>query len=251
MANSGIVVVSGMARGIDAAAHRGAVHLGCTVVCVAGGVDVICLPENEALPRQEIERAAVVAEAPLGTAIQAWYFPRRNRVIAGLSLGVVVIEAALSSGSLITVRMAQDMNCDIFAMPGFPLDPRCRGSNDLIRSGAYLIETVAGVLEYPTAYPERIVIPVVAAEPAAVFDQGPDPEQVRQRIIELLGFAPTPVDDLIRRCQFSASAINAALSDLELANKVELLPGHQTCLLASADEHRGLRALRPQKGHHD
>lgn len=239
LAQNGIVVVSGMARGIDASAHRGAMHLGRTVACVAGGIDVFYPTENEALQRKVPEHGVVVAEAPLGTAPQARHFPRRNRVIAGLSLGVVVIEAAYSSGSLITVKMAQDMDRDIFAVPGSPLDPRCRGSNDLIRSGAYLTESAADVLQHLTAYPERVAIPSAAAEPAAVFDQGPDPEQVRQRIIELLGFAPTPVDDLIRRCQFSASAVAAALSDLELANKVELLPGHQACLLASADHDLG------------
>ncbi len=235
LAQNGIVVVSGMARGIDASAHRGAMHLGRTVACIAGGIDVFYPPENEALQKQVTERGAVVAEAPLGTAPQARHFPRRNRVIAGLSLGVVVIEAAVGSGSLITVRMAQDMNRDIFAVPGSPLDPRCRGSNDLIRSGAYLTETAADVLEHLTAYPERASIPVQAAELAPVFDIGPNPDHVRQRIIELLGFAPTPVDDLVRRCQFSAAVVAAALSDLELANKVELLPGHQACLIASAE----------------
>ncbi len=234
---AGVVVVSGLARGIDAAAHRGALSVGRTVAAVAGGVDVVYPPENAALQARIAKGGCVVAEAPLGTAPQARHFPRRNRIIAGLSLGVVVIEAAMGSGSLITARMAQEMDRDVFAVPGSPLDPRCRGSNDLLRAGSVLTETAGDVLAHLTAFPDSPAPAdlVAVAEPTEPFQDGPDPARVRQRVVELLGFTPTPVDDLVRRCQFSAAAVAAALSDLELSSQVELLPGHKACLLVSAD----------------
>ena len=155
LALAGLVVVSGMARGIDAAAHAGALSAGRTVAAIASGIDIAYPPENAALQRRVAEGGAVVAEAPFGTAPQARHFPRRNRVIAGLSLGVVVVEAAPQSGSLITARMAQDEGREVFAVPGSPLDPRCRGSNDLIRSGAHLTETAADVLANLPDHPSR------------------------------------------------------------------------------------------------
>ena len=135
-----------MARGMDAAAHVGALRAGRTVAAIAGGIDVAYPPEHEELQRRVAAGGAVVAEAPFGTAPQARHFPRRNRVIAGLSLGVVVVEAAPRSGSLITARFAAEMGRELFAVPGSPLDPRCRGSNDLIRTGAKLVESAADVL---------------------------------------------------------------------------------------------------------
>ncbi len=236
LATNGLVVVSGMARGVDAAAHEGALRAGQTVAAIAGGIDVAYPPENAALQKRVAEGGAVVAEAPFGTAPQARHFPRRNRIIAGLSLGVVVIEAAPQSGSLITARMAQDMGREVFAVPGSPLDPRCRGSNDLIRMGATLTESAADVLAHLSEYPEATLLPVIAAEAMAPFGTEPDPDLVRDRLMGLMGFAPTPVDDLVRRCQFSAAAVAAALSDLELANRVEMLPGHQVCLVSRDTE---------------
>lgn len=236
LAVAGLVVVSGMARGIDAAAHVGALSAGRTVAAIAGGIDVAYPPENAALQRRAAEGGAVVAEAPFGTAPQARHFPRRNRVIAGLSLGVVVVEAAPRSGSLITARIAQDKGREVFAVPGSPLDPRCRGSNDLIRSGATLTESAADVLanlpEYPDLQPLLVTGPPLGlAEPQDEFDRMPDPDLVRRRVIELLSPSPTAVDDLVRRCQFSASAVLVALLELELAERVEMLPGNQVALV--------------------
>jgi DNA processing protein len=146
LARTGLAVVSGLARGIDAAAHSGAMRDGRTVAVVAGGLDVAYPPENAGLQARVAADGAVVAETALGIAPQARHFPRRNRIIAGLSLGVVVVEAALRSGSLITARLAQEAGREVFAVPGSPLDPRCRGSNDLIRQGAKLVETADDVL---------------------------------------------------------------------------------------------------------
>ena len=148
-----LVVVSGLARGIDAAAHAGAMQTGRTIAAVAGGLDMPYPPEHADLQRRIAESGAVLSEAPLGTAPQARHFPRRNRIIAGLSLGVVVVEAALRSGSLITARLAQEAGRELFAVPGSPLDPRSRGANDLIRQGAHLTETAAGRAGQPARPP--------------------------------------------------------------------------------------------------
>ena len=148
-----LVVVSGLARGIDAAAHAGALQTGRTIAAVAGGLDMPYPPEHADLQRRIAESGAVVTEAPLGTAPQARHFPRRNRIIAGLALGVVVVEAALRSGSLITARLAQEAGRELFAVPGSPLDPRSRGANDLIRQGAHLDRDGAGRAGQPARPP--------------------------------------------------------------------------------------------------
>ncbi len=242
LAMAGLVVVSGMARGVDAAAHQGALSTGRTVAAIASGIDIAYPAENKALQQRVAEGGAVVAEAPFGTAPQARHFPRRNRVIAGLSLGVVVVEAAPQSGSLITARIAQDEGREVFAVPGSPLDPRCRGSNDLIRSGAHLTETAADVLSNLPDHPTRQGLarspmfargqpPGMAEPPPNDFGTVPDPDVVRRRVMDLLSHSPTAVDDLVRRCQFSASAVVAALLELELAERIEMLPGNQAVLL--------------------
>ena len=243
----GFVVVSGPARGIDAAAHEGAMRSGTTVACVAGGIDMPYPPEHAALQTRIAAGGAVVAEAPPGTAPQSRHFPRRNRIIAGLSLGVVVVEAALRSGSLITARLANDANRELFAVPGSPLDPRCRGSNDLIRQGAHLVETAADVLEHLPDHPSREGVarlplfargapPTGLPEPPAPWpsdDASPNDRDVaRARLLELLGPSPTSVDDLLRRCQLSAATVMSALLDLELAGRVEALPGNRVALLS-------------------
>jgi DNA processing protein len=244
LALDGMVVVSGMARGIDAAAHTGAMREGETVACVAGGLDQPYPPEHASLQAAIAGHGAVVTEAPIGTAPQARHFPRRNRIIAALSLGVVVVEAALRSGSLTTARMALDYDRDLFAVPGSPLDPRCRGANDLIRQGARLTETAADVLEglRPPAVrrglseePARWTGP---PKSAAVDDRA---QLAAVRLLpNLMSPAPTSVDDLVRRCQLPAAVVNAALLDLELAGRVEMLPGNRVALLIEPEAY-GLR----------
>jgi len=145
LGDAGLVIASGLARGIDSAAHEAGLEHG-TVAVVAGGVDIIYPPENEALYRAIAERGAVISEMRLGEAPQARHFPRRNRLISGLSRGVVVVEAAERSGSLITANYALEQNREIFAVPGSPLDPRARGANRLIRDGATLTEGAHDVL---------------------------------------------------------------------------------------------------------
>lgn len=225
-ARPGLLVVSGLARGIDSAAHRGALQTGRTVAAIAGGLDMPYPPENAALQAEIAANGAVVAEAPLGTAPQARHFPRRNRVIAGLSRGVVVVEAAPQSGSLITARMAHEASRELFAVPGSPLDPRCRGSNDLIRSeGAHLTESAADVTRVLDDL-RRFAPPL---KPAAGFAERPQPAEdlvaVRLKLLELLGPTAVPVDDLLRRCQFSASAVLGVLGELEAEGAIQQLGG--------------------------
>jgi len=169
LGQGGLVVVSGLARGIDAAAHLGALETG-SIAVVAGGVDVVYPAENRGLYEALAHRGAVVAELPLGTEPQARHFPRRNRIISGMALGVVVVEAAARSGSLITARFALEQGREVFAVPGSPLDPRSRGCNDLLRQGATLTESAADVLsqlgpQLHGAEPLRSVPAVAAAAP--------------------------------------------------------------------------------------
>ncbi len=246
LAAAGLVVVSGLARGIDAAAHQGAMGAGRTVAVIAGGLDVPYPPEHATLQARIAENGAVLAEAPLGTAPLGRHFPRRNRNIAGLVLGLVVIEAAPRSGSLLTARLANEAGRELFAVPGSPLDPRCRGSNDLIRQGANLTENAEDVLANLPDNPRREGLardPLFVhqrsgfAEPAgARLESEPEARDLmaaRARLPGLLGPDPVAVDEIARRCQLSASAISAVLLELELAGRVETLPGNRVALLAS------------------
>lgn len=250
LAGARLNVVSGLARGIDRAAHEGALAAGVTVACVAGGLDVAYPPENATLQHRIAEEGAVVSEAPLGTTPMARHFPRRNRIIAGLSLGVVVIEAALRSGSLITARLAGEYHRELFAVPGSPMDSRCHGSNDLLRQGAHLTETAADVLANLPDHPLRQGLardPMFARdtpmggfhEPDIAWDEvaampAAEQENARRALLALLGPAPASVDVLIRHCQLSAAAVASALLDLEIAGRLERLPGKRVALLAAS-----------------
>jgi DNA processing protein len=246
LAEAGFAVVSGLARGVDGAAHEGALRSGVTIAAVSGGIDMPYPPEHADLQRRIAQSGAVVAEAPLGTAPLARHFPRRNRVIAGLSLGVVVVEAALRSGSLITARLATEAGREVFAVPGSPLDPRARGANDLIREGAHLTEGLADILANLPDHPSREGLsrnPLFSRGESpglsAPADTPPDPGlsaaeagQARALVLHALSPAPTDVDDLIRRCQLPAPAVMAALLDLEIAGRIESLPGNRVARLA-------------------
>ncbi len=238
LAKAGLVIASGLARGIDAAAHTGALVAGATVAAVAGGLDVPYPAEHASLQQRIAEGGAVVAEAPLGTAPLARHFPKRNRIIAGLSLGVVVVEAALQSGTLITARMALEAGREMYAVPGSPLDPRCRGSNDLIRQGAHLCETAEDVLatlpEAPHALPlfagRFSPLRPASAPPQSSETAGEAPDEADQ-VIDLIGASPVPVDEVMRRCHLSPSAVQGILFELELSGRVEMLPGNRVVRL--------------------
>ncbi len=234
LAESGLVVVSGLARGIDTAAHIGALRAGQTVAAIAGGIDVAYPAENAALQERIAAGGAVVAEAPFGTAPQARHFPRRNRVIAGLSLAIIVVEAAPNSGSLITARYAAEMGRDLFAVPGSPLDPRCRGSNDLIRTGAHLVESAGDVLAALPDYRNLRYTAGIADAPAPYHPPAADAAQAHRLVLEHLGFDPVDVDDLTRRCGLSSAVVQSVLLELELGGTVDVLPGNRACLIGGA-----------------
>jgi DNA processing protein len=234
LGQGGVVVVSGLARGIDAAAHLGALETG-SVAVVAGGVDVVYPQENRGLHDALARQGAILGELPLATEPQARHFPRRNRIISGMALGVVVVEAAARSGSLITARLALEQGRDVFAVPGSPLDPRCRGSNDLLRHGATLTENADDVLSQlgpqlargaaPLPAP-RISTPTAANWPPPGANQPPADDAGLALILERLGPTPVAVDELVRQCHLSAAAVATLLLELELAGEVERHPGN-------------------------
>lgn len=218
---AGYPIVSGLARGVDGAAHQGALETG-TVAVLGGGVDDVYPPEHAGLYAQIAERGCIVSESPPGARAQARDFPRRNRLISGLSLAVVVVEAELRSGSLITARLAGEQGREVLAVPGSPIDPRAKGTNDLIRQGAALCEGAEDVLRVIAGLPQlREDAPVY--EPGDSEDAGDD--ALRDEIAALL--SPTPVgrDELARITGASAAKVGAALVELALAGRAELLSG--------------------------
>ncbi|HIC79429.1 MAG TPA: DNA-protecting protein DprA [Kiloniellaceae bacterium] len=250
IAEAGYAVVSGMARGIDTAAHLGALPRP-SVAVLAGGVDVVYPPENDRLHRDLQDQGAVISEMPLGTKPQARHFPRRNRLISGLSCGLVIVEAAKRSGSLITARFAAEQGRDVFAVPGSPLDPRAAGCNHLIREGATLVESAAQILDdlrAPSPTPtgssapgpsptglQQVPAPQAPPPPrpaiAESVEAGPSE---RRDLEELLGPEPIMVDELVRLSGLPIGVIHNALLDLELAGRIERHPGNRVARLYKA-----------------
>lgn len=230
LAAAGYVVVSGFARGIDAAAHEGALRHG-TIGVFAGGIDVVYPTENKALHARMLAGAGLlISEMPLGTAPLAQHFPKRNRIISGLALGVVVVEAAPRSGTLITARRALEQGRELFAVPGSPLDPRARGANDLIRQGATLVQGAEDVLDVLAPMRERPVIsPTTLDEPVPemVVTGESEVAEARAAILAKLSPSPTPVDEMIRQCQLCTAVALTALLELELAGQLQRHPGNQ------------------------
>lgn len=227
----GQIIVSGLARGIDTAAHTGSLDSG-TVAVVAGGIDVVYPEENKGLYEQIKERGCIVAESPLGTAPKAQHFPRRNRIVSGLSQGVAVVEATLKSGSLITARLAGEQGRDVYAVPGHPLDPRASGPNQLIKDGATLVRSAADILETLNSFTgggmqDNSPAPYQPPPPANLEPS----EQARQSVLDNLSFTPVGVDELIRTCHVSIPEMQMILLELELAGRIKRLPGNRVSLL--------------------
>jgi DNA processing protein len=263
LGQAGYVVVSGLARGIDQRAHLAAIATG-TIGVLAGGFARPYPPEAAKLMPRIAETGAVVSEMPIEWEPRGRDFPRRNRLVSGLSLATVVVEAARGSGSLITARCAAEQNREVFAAPGSPLDPRAEGTNDLLRQGAYLCARLEDVL--------AVVDPIRArdpfsrfAEPAGQTDEAawseaaaqdddapaadggpgetaPAPEEASdadaclRRVAALLGPAPVAVDDLARAADAPARAVRGALVELELAGRIEYCGGDRVALIASSEE---------------
>lgn len=218
LSEAGYSIISGLALGIDAAAHRGALKVGGDTVAVIGtGVDRLYPAGNAALAGQILERGAIVSEFPLGTPARAANFPRRNRIIAGLSRGVLVVEAAPESGSLITARLAGEQGREVFAIPGSIHSPLSRGCHRLIREGAKLVETARDVLEELQGF----AVPVQAPSGEACGIGAAE-----RQVLAALGHDPCSLDELGQRCGLTADALLAILMGLELEGRVAVLPGN-------------------------
>lgn len=218
----GMTVVSGMARGIDTAAHRGALRVGARTIAVLGsGIDVVYPPENKKMMKDIARTGAVVSEFPLGTQPDRQNFPRRNRIISGLSLGVVVVEAAGRSGSLITVASALDQGREVFSVPGKVDSPQSQGTNRLIKEGAKLVETVDDILEELQGQlrEELREVKVTAVAARVQLSEG------EKRVIRELGNEPRHADEISRSSGLAVSQVSSTLLTLELRKLVKALPG--------------------------
>jgi DNA processing protein len=219
---AGFVIASGLARGIDASAHEAALATG-TVAVLAGGIDQIYPPQNADLHGRIAAQGLILSESPWGTPPVARAFPRRNRIVSGLSAGVIVIEAAAKSGSLITAQRAAEQGREVFVVPGSPMDPRYVGSNSLIRDGAILVRDANDILD-------------VLGRPSAPTQPLGQKGQNRldgdaAKVVEALGAVPTAVDELVRRCQVSAAAVAEVLLALELEGRLERHRGNRVSLM--------------------
>ncbi|MEA3082142.1 MAG: processing protein [Sphingomonadales bacterium] len=222
-----LVVVSGLARGIDSAAHDGSIGSG-TIGVIAGGIDVYYPPENEERQKALYDGGLVLAEMPPGTEPRARHFPYRNRIIAGMSSGTVVVEAAPRSGSLITARLAAEAGREVMAVPGSPLDPRAQGCNQLIRDGATLVQNAADVVEAIRPFASQVRSPPAPFEPPLEELNGDS--DAFAVIEELLGPSPVPVDEIIRLFAAPPGAVQMALLELDLAGRLERHAGGKVSL---------------------
>ncbi|MGC6453617.1 MAG: DNA-processing protein DprA [Candidatus Puniceispirillaceae bacterium] len=231
LSQEGYVIVSGLARGIDAAAHNGGLAGG-TIAVIAGGIDVIYPQENADLQESIAASGLILAEMPPGTQPTPRHFPIRNRIIGGLTQGVVVVEAAERSGSLITAREAADRGGEVMALPGSPRDPRAAGCNHLIREGATLVRDTADILE-ALARPSSASLPAPSDWRAARLSPG-SPEAVdrcRKAILDGLGPEGMDIDDLVRWCEAPPATVLAAILELEIAGRLTRHHGNRVCLV--------------------
>ncbi|MFO1185252.1 MAG: DNA-processing protein DprA [Bauldia sp.] len=236
LSEEGYLVVSGLARGIDAAAHEASIGNG-TVAVMAGGLDQVYPPENDPLARRIRETGALISEMPLGWEPRARDFPRRNRIVSGMALAVVVVEAADRSGSLITARLAGEQGRVVCAVPGSPLDPRAAGTNRLIKNGAHLVETaedVVNVIAPMLGDRTRLRVDAGVSERAPAYadrDDGLADTGQRERVLTVLGPAPTMIDDVIRSSGVPASVVHLVLLELDLAGRLERHGGGRVSVL--------------------
>lgn len=227
LGREGLSVVSGLARGIDSAAHDGSMETG-TIAVIAGGPDVVYPPENAARQDDIAKRGLLIAEMPPGTEPRARHFPYRNRIIAGLTAGTVVIEAAPRSGSLITARLAAEAGREVMAVPGSPLDPRAQGCNQLIRDGATLIQNAGDIVEAIRPTLGQVANPFTPFEHAEpVIEAEAD---LRADIESLLGPSPVAVDELVRQSGAATGAVQLVLLELDLAGRIDRHAGGKVSL---------------------
>lgn len=233
------VIVSGLARGIDTAAHLGALKKGKTIAVTACGIDQIYPPQNHSLYHQIAKNntGAIVTEMPFGTPPKSANFPRRNRIISGLSVGTLVVEATLNSGSLITAHAALSQNREVFAIPGFPLDPRCKGPNSLLKQGAVLTQSVEDIYQalpdyiynsFSTTHPPSL--PIITTQAKLINDEG-EHQEIHQIILDCLSTTPMDIDEISIKTSIPISSILTILLELELAGKIARYPGNKVALL--------------------
>ncbi len=230
---SGVTIVSGLARGIDAAAHEYSIPN--TIAVIAGGIDHIYPPENHRLFKKIIEAGLLIAELPIGSVPLARHFPQRNRIISGLSLATIIIEAGLNSGSLITARFALEQNREIFVAPGFPLDPRCKGSNKLIKDGANLLESAEDIIEFLNKESFNLIKEDKSETVASIpLYQKIDHELLtdeNRKIIETsLSSYPARVEEVVNHTNLPIQIVTTILLELELAGKIVYHPGNKVAL---------------------
>ncbi len=224
----GWIIASGLARGIDTNAHQGSLASG-TIAVMGNGIDQIYPPENESLYAQIAEQGLLLTECATGTKPHATLFPKRNRIISGLSRALLVVEAALKSGSLITARYGLEQGRDIFALPGHPLDPRARGCNQLLKNGAILVETIDDI--------EKEISPTnnlsFNEDSQDIYRNisSSDLQHARKIVNENLSIIPICIDELIRQCHLSASEVMSILLEMEVAGRIERFPGGKVALL--------------------
>jgi DNA processing protein len=228
---AGITIVSGLARGIDSFAHKGSLATG-TVAVIAGGIDHIYPPENEDLYKQIAEQGAIISDQMFGQVPFASSFPARNRIIAGMSQGTVVVEASPKSGSLITARLATEYNRDVFAVPGSPLDPRSKGGNHLIKEGAYVVEEAQDILRVINN--QKLI--QFSEATSATYNSITSPneaeiDRARETILTQLGHTATEIDELIEQTQLSTACVQAVLMELELAGRLRRNVGNKISII--------------------
>ncbi len=227
-----IVTVSGMARGIDTAVHEASILSG-TIAVIAGGIDNVYPSENDALYKEVMRRGLLISESPFGAPPKGGNFVQRNRLISGLALAVIVVEAGVKSGSLITARFAAEQGREVFAVPGSPFDPRCQGANRLIKDGSNMLESIDDVINELANMKARFADVGYLREtdgeefeaPLQKIPSDADIEKIREEILEKLSFVPTEIEDIISNLRLPARAVNIALVQLELAEKIVINQG--------------------------
>ncbi|NQZ14394.1 MAG: DNA-protecting protein DprA [Alphaproteobacteria bacterium] len=236
LGQSGQIIVSGLARGIDTAAHEGALNTG-TIAVVAGGIDVVYPRDNQKLYEQICHQGLVLAESPFGTQPVARHFPKRNRIVSGISSGVLVVEATLRSGSLITARMAGEQGRDVSAIPGYPGDPRAHGPNKLIQDGATLVQSADDILSalqnfsggnsMQDSHAVQTDSPYVPANDEPLENT----ENTQDIILQNLSQLPVSIDELVNACHLTIPEVQMCVLELELAGRLQRLPGNRVALL--------------------
>ena len=230
LGKEGFVISSGLARGIDAATHRATIESG-TIAVLAGGQDRIYPAEHKDLLDQILESGAAISEMPFGWEPRARDFPRRNQLISGLSVGVLVVEAARRSGSLITARMALEQGREVFAAPGSPLDPRCEGTNGLLKQGATLVTEAHDIISVLLPILGQTIELPLEEQEHGMGDAGDAAPDERRGIMSLLGPTPVDMDDLIRLSGARPAVVRTVLLELEIAGKLERQAGGRIALL--------------------